>query len=192
MFKLVQTSFVLLLTLSCYAQIDSSIYYFFSSKDKFPNVTDVYHSRIYFTNNQLKSEGWIVEEKAGSTATILSFEKSTDNILTLHKFGIWKYYYRNGDVKAIDTIFYDENGHRYGSQNFFSHAGQLYKRFELSVNQEIKTMKALRGTEQGEIWHSPLYATETMFLYNRNGKVIRKIVWLEGEVQEDLAYDKRN
>lgn len=188
MIKTLYTSFVLLSGLNVIGQSDSSIYHFFSNNEKFQNVTEVYYSTSSYGNDNIKCEGWIVEEKAGPEAALLKVDGTTPYEMNYHKYGVWKYYYKNGSVKAIDTIYYDESGKRYGSQNFYSRGGKLVKRFELTMCYLVENERQLGRTIFGLASNSSLFVNETLLRYNKNGQVIRKTVWEEGELKEDYAF----
>lgn len=188
MFRTLFTSFVLFSGLYAFGQTDSSIYHLFSNQHLFPNVTEVYYSTTRYGNDNIKCEGWMVEEKAGSDAVLLKVNGTTPYEMNYHKFGVWKYYYKSGRIKAIDTIFYDESGKRHGSQNFYTRKGILQTRFELTMNYVIENERQLGRSTFGLARNSSLFVNETLLRYNRKGQVIRKTVWTEGELKEDFAF----
>jgi antitoxin component YwqK of YwqJK toxin-antitoxin module len=81
--------------------VDSTIYYLYKDKK---NVTGVEYITDYYKNGQLKSEGWIVYEKASSQSEIVQINNWANYDTVVHKFGVWKSYYKRGQISEIDSL----------------------------------------------------------------------------------------
>jgi antitoxin component YwqK of YwqJK toxin-antitoxin module len=77
---------------------DSTIY--FKYKDK-PTLYSVQYEKTYYSNGKLKFEGWMVQEKPVKKPTLFVINDSV-NILGC-AMGVWKRYYKNGSLLAIDS-----------------------------------------------------------------------------------------
>lgn len=101
--KTILTIFLSLLLFSqAYGQEnDSSVYWHFIAVD---NVVDVKYARDYFANGQLKSEGWLVSEKASHESEIVKVENYGKFSVLDYKYGVWKRYHESGKIAGIDSM----------------------------------------------------------------------------------------
>lgn len=168
-----------------FSQRDSSVVLPFLDKSKFPNVQKVYYQEKKWINGKIKKEGWIIEERPGQGASILRIQSESNIKILEHKIGIWKHYFFNGKIKAIDTINY-KNGIRFGSQNYFRRDGTLEYRYVLKSKKKVGKLK---GINKGKDLDDKMYSHTELYIYNREGVLTRKKIWEGEKLILDEKYD---
>lgn len=101
--KSILTLFLSLLfySLSYAQENDSSVYKDFIKID---NVIDVKYHRDYYQKGQLKSEGWLVCEQSSPESEIVKVENYANYPVLEYKYGVWKRYYKSGNIAGIDSM----------------------------------------------------------------------------------------
>lgn len=102
--------------------IDSSINKMYINKN---NVLNVKYIKNTFSNGHSKLEGWIVYEKSTEFSEILMLINWKRYKIIGHKFGVWKRFYRTGQVKEIDSMGFNKSD--VCKQYDFNKAGCLIK-----------------------------------------------------------------
>ena len=181
--RLILALFLVVYSLIGYTQPDSSVIKPFLDTVNFPNVDTIYYEINKRLNDKILSEGWTIEEKAGPNSTILKIEGSSEDLIMLHKIGVWKHYYKNGQIEAIDTINYEKE-HRFGSQTFYNKDGSLSHRYVMTTKDKVPELRSINRDIDLD---KKMFAVTILFQFDKNGEIKRKQIW-EGD---EKVFDKK-
>jgi hypothetical protein len=108
--------FILSKLLSFGQSSDSSVYFLFKDQE---NIESIIFHQDFYLNGNVKREGWFVKEKPVEKSKIhIALKTPPGSLLSV---GVWKTYYRNGNVLSVDSFgindtmitrfhFYKKNG----------------------------------------------------------------------------------
>jgi len=202
-----KTVITILLLLTCYsfsiAQLsDSTVYKRYHSVK---NVTDVKYVHNFYSNGNLKSEGWLVLEKSSAESEIIQVTKWEKYDIIEHKFGVWKRYHKNGSLAGVDTFGVDVN--EVSRQYDYNEKGQLTK--IVMVKQAVSVDKIIHNwvtykIEDIEWINFRYYDNEVirkeenfkndykkhgMWSWYKNGKLIKTKKYSDNKLVEKKKYD---
>jgi hypothetical protein len=90
---------------NAFGQVDSSTYYEFI---KYPDVDSIMFVNETYSDKKPKEQGWIVVYRNGANSKIFKVNNSTADQSFVLKVGIWKGFYKSGQLSYTDTIFINE------------------------------------------------------------------------------------
>lgn len=175
--------------------IDSAIYYQLINNKR---VLGIHYAQILFKNGSVKEEGWEYSRENNRTDGKYWGVQYDKFPIIIFRVGEWKEYYKNGNLKVLETIPMHEDSTRI--EKHFNRKGELVYEFYFSGKEERDYKLTDRGKRRklknykkkeyrkGKLWLEESYKNgkkdgvwkeyikegHTMVLEYKDGKRIRK------------------
>lgn len=128
------------ITLAACAQIDSAVYHQIKNDKR---ILGIHYAQVLFKNGKVKEEGWEYKKENNRTDGKHWGEQYDKFPVIIFRVGVWKEYYKNGNLKMLGNIPLEEDSTR--NEKHFNRKGELVYEFYFSGKEE----KDYKLTEKG-------------------------------------------
>jgi antitoxin component YwqK of YwqJK toxin-antitoxin module len=169
------------------------------------NVVDVKYARDYFPKGQLKSEGWLVCENPSPESDIVKVENYDNYPLLEYKYGVWKRYYKSGNIAGIDSMGNLPNSashqYDYNEQGCLTKIVFVKEKDSIKIETGMFSEYSLSNTERitfkyydcdgilKEESFSPENVKNGTWKWYKNGKLFKTKEYKDGKLLKAKKYD---
>lgn len=161
------------------SQIDSAVFYNYI---KYSGITKVRYVTKKYSKKKIKEEGWIVYYKNAANSKIFKIKDAPPDQEYQFKVGIWKGYYKKGNIQYIDSAIVNDSL----SGNIltvFDPSGKLLKKQYNTNAKEIndKYTRVFLGPGYNNTSPKAIKDKTINVLYYPNGNVKSVVNYCEGK-----------